>query len=147
MIHGTEDKCQPIGRFDTVVRTTGAERLVLEGSGHLPMGRDPVVVNRAIKAFVDKHAGNKHQPPAPTVWTRGMRRRPRVLYLSSPIGLGHVRRDLAIADALRKERPEVEVEWLTQSPVTDFLEQRGETVHPASGVPGQRVDAHRVGVR
>ncbi|MDQ1507929.1 MAG: hypothetical protein QOD57_5656, partial [Actinomycetota bacterium] len=66
------------------------------------------------------------------VWTRGMRRRPRVLYLSSPIGLGHVRRDLAIADALRKERPEVEVEWLTQSPVSDFLEQRGETVHPAS---------------
>ena len=26
----------------------------------------------------------------------------------------------------------MEVEWLTQSPVTDFLEQRGETVHPAS---------------
>ena len=35
-------------------------------------------------------------------WTRGTRRRPRVLYLSSPIGLGHVRRDLAIADALRE---------------------------------------------
>ena len=135
MIHGTEDACQPVGRFDTVVRTTHAERLVLEGSGHLPMGREPVVVNHAIRAFVDKHAGNDEAgdatAPAPRVWTRSMRRRPRVLYLSSPIGLGHVRRDLAIADALRKERPEVEVEWLTQSPVTDFLEQRGETVHPA----------------
>jgi predicted glycosyltransferase len=55
-----------------------------------------------------------------------------VLYLSSPIGLGHVRRDLAIADALRKERPDIEVQWLTQAPVLQFLEQRGETVHPAS---------------
>ena len=55
-----------------------------------------------------------------------------MLYLSSPIGLGHVRRDLAIADALREQRPDVEVQWLTQSPVMEFLEQRGETVHPAS---------------
>ena len=55
-----------------------------------------------------------------------------MLYLSSPIGLGHVRRDLAIADALRELRPDVEVEWLTQSPVTEFLERRGENVHPAS---------------
>lgn len=60
------------------------------------------------------------------------RKRPRVLYLSSPIGLGHVRRDLAIADALRRQRPGLQVDWLTQSPVTDFLERAGERVHPAS---------------
>ena len=127
---------------------TGAERLVLEGSGHLPMGRDPVVVNHAIKAFVDKHAGSKRRRPAadPGLDARHAPA-PRVLYLSSPIGLGHVRRDLAIADALRKERPEVEVEWLTQSPVTDFLEQRGRDGASGVRVPGQRVDAHRVGVR
>jgi predicted glycosyltransferase len=62
----------------------------------------------------------------------GTRRRPRALYLSSPIGLGHVRRDLAIADAMRERRPDLEVQWLTQSPVAEFLEQRGEVVHPAS---------------
>ena len=55
-----------------------------------------------------------------------------MLYLSSPIGLGHVRRDLAIADAMRELRPELEVQWLTQSPVAEFLEKRGELVHPAS---------------
>jgi pimeloyl-ACP methyl ester carboxylesterase/predicted glycosyltransferase len=130
VVHGTEDRCQPVGRFDSVVRHTGAERLVLEGSGHLPFGRDPVVVNHAIKGFVDRVTG----APPPTVrqWTRGSARRPRVLYLSSPIGLGHVRRDLAIANALREERPDLEVQWLTQSPVAEFLEKEGETVHPAS---------------
>ncbi|MCW2759420.1 MAG: alpha/beta fold hydrolase [Nocardioidaceae bacterium] len=129
VIHGTEDRCQPIGRFDTVVEHTGAERLVIDGAGHLPMGRDPVVVNRAIKEFVDRVAGTT---PVVRTWTRGTRRRPRVLYLSSPIGLGHARRDLAVADALREQRPDVEVQWLTQSPVTGFLESRGEIVHPAS---------------
>ncbi|HEU4567513.1 MAG TPA: alpha/beta fold hydrolase, partial [Marmoricola sp.] len=68
------------------------------------------------------------QPPP----ARRRRRRPRVLYLSSPIGLGHVRRDLAIADALRREVPGLQVDWLSQSPVTDFLTRRGERVHPAS---------------
>ena len=102
---------------------------VLEGSGHLPMARHPVVVNQAIKALVDRAAGAPATAPAPV---RRTRRRPRVLYLSSPIGLGHVRRDLAVADAMREQRPDVEVEWLTQSPVAEFLEQRGEVVHPAS---------------
>ena len=129
VIEGTEDRCQPRGRFDTVARLTKAERLVLEGSGHLPMGRDPVVVNKAIKGFVDRVTG---APPPPRVWSRGPSRAPKVLYLSSPIGLGHVRRDLAIARALREARPDVQVEWLTQSPVAEFLVGEGETLHPAS---------------
>jgi pimeloyl-ACP methyl ester carboxylesterase/predicted glycosyltransferase len=128
VVHGTEDRCQPAGRFDTVVRLTGAERLVIDGAGHLPMARYPVVVNRAVKAFLDRVGGTA---PA-RVPTRRSARPPRVLYLSSPIGLGHVRRDLAIADELRALRPGLEVEWLTQSPVAEFLEARGERVHPAS---------------
>jgi predicted glycosyltransferase len=55
-----------------------------------------------------------------------------VLYLSSPIGLGHARRDLAIVRALRSQRPDVVVDWLTQEPVASFLEAQGERVHPAS---------------
>ena len=31
-----------------------------------------------------------------TTWTRSLNRRRKALYLSSPIGLGHVRRDLAV---------------------------------------------------
>jgi pimeloyl-ACP methyl ester carboxylesterase/predicted glycosyltransferase len=128
VVQGTADLCQPQGRGRSVVEWTGAEHLVLEGSGHLPMARHPVVVNRAMKALVDRAVGVPRPSPAP----RRSGRRPRVLYLSSPIGLGHVRRDLAVADAMRAQRPGLEVEWLTQSPVAEFLQARGESVHPAS---------------
>ena len=129
VIQGTDDRCQPLGRGESVVRWTGGEHLVLEGAGHLPMARHPVPVNRAIKSFVDRIIGAAAPPRRRGV---GTKRRPRALYLSSPIGLGHVRRDLAIADAMRERRPDLEIQWLTQSPVAEFLEQRGEVVHPAS---------------
>jgi pimeloyl-ACP methyl ester carboxylesterase/predicted glycosyltransferase len=128
VIRGTDDRCQPPARHENLVRLTGAEDLVIEGAGHLPMARYPVLVNRAIKRFVDRVTG----AAAPARRTTARSRRSRVLYLSSPIGLGHVRRDLAVADAMRKLRPELEVQWLTQSPVAEFLEKLGETVHPAS---------------
>jgi predicted glycosyltransferase len=52
--------------------------------------------------------------------------------VSSPIGLGHAQRDLAIARELRARRPGLEIEWLAQHPVTAVLEAAGETIHPAS---------------
>ena len=61
-----------------------------------------------------------------------MRRPRRVLYLCSPIGLGHARRDVAIVQQLRSARPDLEVDWLAQDPVTRVLEAAGERVHPAS---------------
>ena len=78
--------------------------------------------------------------PDPVVRRSRGSHEPRVLFLSSPIGLGHVRRDLAIADALRRERPGLRVDWLSQSPVTDLLERRGERVHPASAVLARETD-------
>jgi predicted glycosyltransferase len=54
------------------------------------------------------------------------------LYLSSPIGLGHAQRDIAIADALRAVRPDLEIDWLAQHPVTTVLEAHGEQIHPLS---------------
>ena len=69
----------------------------------------------------------------PRRWrTRPRARRKRALYISSPIGLGHARRDVAIADELRKLHPDLEIDWLAQHPVTAVLEARGERIHPAS---------------
>ena len=65
-------------------------------------------------------------------WVRAQSRPRRALYLSSPIGLGHARRDLAIAQQLKTLHPDLQVDWLTQSPVTRVLEEAGERVHPAS---------------
>ncbi len=56
----------------------------------------------------------------------------KVLYLSSPIGLGHARRDLAIARELRQHFPDMHIDWLAQDPVTRFLNANNETVHPDS---------------
>lgn len=60
------------------------------------------------------------------------RRRRRVLFVSSPIGLGHIQRDLAIVRELRRRVPELEIDWLAQPPVTGVLARNGETLHPLS---------------
>jgi hypothetical protein len=56
----------------------------------------------------------------------------RVLYISGSIGLGHAGRDLAIANALRRRRPEVEIMWLAGDPARRLLEEAGETILPES---------------
>ena len=56
----------------------------------------------------------------------------RALYVSSPIGLGHAQRDVAIAGELRKLHSGLEIDWLAQHPVTAVLAARGERIHPAS---------------
>jgi predicted glycosyltransferase len=61
-----------------------------------------------------------------------LRRPKRALYLSSPIGLGHARRDIAITRELRSLHPDLQVDWLAQDPVTRLLDANGETIHPGS---------------
>jgi predicted glycosyltransferase len=87
------------------------------------------VVNHAIRTFVDRL-----RPPAPQPirWQTALSRPRRALWLSSPIGLGHVLRDVATARELRKLVPDLQIEWLAQSPVTAVLASAGEIVHPAS---------------
>ena len=96
VIHGTDDRISPVARAETLAEKTGGELVLLDGAGHLALGRDPVRINLMIREFVDRVA-----PPAtagPTHWTRSRERRRRALFVSSPIGLGHARRDIAIAD-------------------------------------------------
>ncbi len=128
-IHGDRDVCQHVDRGRAFAELTGGELLVLEGAGHLTPAREPVQVNRAIRRFVDKEKG---VPMSSHVWTRGMSRRKKALYLSSPIGLGHARRDLAVAQELEKIEPDLEIDWLAQHPVTAVLDAAKQTIHPAS---------------
>jgi pimeloyl-ACP methyl ester carboxylesterase/predicted glycosyltransferase len=131
-IHGRADRCQPWARSERTAALTGGELLLLEGAGHLPQAREPVVINHAIRDFVDRLRPTRAAQAASRRWTRPLDRPRRVLYVSSPIGLGHARRDLAIADELRRLRPGLEVHWLAQHPVTELLERRSELIHPAS---------------
>jgi pimeloyl-ACP methyl ester carboxylesterase/predicted glycosyltransferase len=130
IVHGTGERIVPFERGAEIADLASARLVAFGGSGHAPMAREPVQVNLLLRDFAERVAG---APPAGTqTWTRARSRTKRALYVSSPIGLGHVWRDIAIADALRERVPGLEIHWLAQDPVTTVLERRGETIHPAS---------------
>jgi pimeloyl-ACP methyl ester carboxylesterase/predicted glycosyltransferase len=129
VIHGDLDVCQHVDRGRALAEITKGELVVIEGAGHLTLAREPVKVNRAIHEFVKRIEGS---PTRKQTWSRGLNRRKRALYISSPIGLGHARRDIAIVKELEKLEPDLEIDWLAQDPVTRVLEAEGESIHPAS---------------
>ena len=129
IVHGDQDGIVPYDIGVALARWTGGQMVTIHGGGHAPTLRDPVQVNLLIRNFAESVGPGV---PASRTWTRARDRRKRVLYVSSPIGLGHVRRDLAIAAELRARHPELQIDWLAQHPVTLALEERGERVHPAS---------------
>jgi pimeloyl-ACP methyl ester carboxylesterase len=134
VVQGREDNIIGGGSGPLLAKALGDKATLVElaGCGHGLQGRDPVKVNLLLREFVDCLAPPSNAPPRR--WTRGRTRPKRALYISSPIGLGHARRDVAIADALREQHPDVEIDWLAQHPVTAVLEERGERVHPASSL-------------
>jgi len=157
VVHGDQDGIVPYDTGVALARWTGGQMVTIHGGGHAPTLRDPVQVNLLIRNFAESVGHGL--PPSQTqtqtqtrtqtqtqtrtrtqtqtrardrTWTRARDRRKRVLYLSSPIGLGHVRRDLAIAAELRVRHPDLQIDWLAQHPVSLVLAERGERVHPAS---------------
>lgn len=129
VLHGTKDRVSSPAVGEQFAELTGGALTLIDGAGHAPLARDPVLVNTMIREFVDAVAPS---PPAVRRRVRAPRRRRRALYLSSPIGLGHARRDVAIATELRGLREDLEIEWLAQDPVTRVLAAAGEPIHPAS---------------
>lgn len=129
VIGGDQDKIVPPERTRRIAGLTGADLLVIEGGGHAPHVRYPVAVNHAIRDFADRLVPRDRKR---TVWQATHGRRHRALWISSPIGLGHVQRDLAIARAVRKQVPDLEIHWWAQPPVTGVLAEAGEIIHPAS---------------
>ncbi len=129
VVHGTDDHIRTHAVGERLAELTGGSLTLVEGGGHGLQARQPVLVNKLIRGFVDQVV-----PPRAVRRTRvrALDRPRRLLYLSSPIGLGHARRDIAIAQELRRLHPDLQVDWLAQHPVTTMLESAGETVHPAS---------------
>jgi pimeloyl-ACP methyl ester carboxylesterase/predicted glycosyltransferase len=129
VIQGDRDNCQPFERGLALAELTGADHVLLPGAGHIPQARHPVVINRLIHDFA-----SRFEAPAPRrrTWLTARARPRRALFVSSPIGLGHAWRDVAIARELRRLLPELEIQWLAQPPVTTLLEMGGETIHPGS---------------
>ena len=129
VVHGDRDGIIPYSHGGALAELLGVGLVTIEDGGHLPSLGDPVRCNLLVREFVASLAGTADPP---RTWTRALRRRRRALYVSSPIGLGHVRRDIAIADELRALQPDLEIDWLAQHPITEPLAERAERVHPAS---------------
>jgi len=125
VISGTKDKVTSHADARALAKATDGKLIAIEGGDHVPQGRHPVAVNLAIREFVDPSFDRN--PTVPRA-DNG----PRALFVSSPIGLGHARRDIAIARELRALVPDLQIDWLAQHPVTRVLEAEGERIHPAS---------------
>jgi len=132
VISAPNDKINAHADAKSLAAATGGELLRVADGGHAPHARKPVPVNLALHRLAERSRAGRNGRPSrdPTVHrTDG---RPRALYVSSPIGLGHAQRDVAIANELRALEPDLEIDWLAQHPVTRVLAGAGERIHPAS---------------
>ena len=128
IVHGTNDVLVPVAASEALHAVMAGSQLVcFEGIGHGLVGRKPVRFNLLLHEFL-----GRARPGVNPRRNGGARQARRALFVSSPIGLGHAWRDVAIADALRQLVPNLEIEWLAQDPVTRVLETRGERIHPMS---------------
>jgi pimeloyl-ACP methyl ester carboxylesterase/UDP:flavonoid glycosyltransferase YjiC (YdhE family) len=129
VVHGSEDAVIPLERGRALAEASGGALVTLEGSGHAPHVRDAAAFNLLVQRFI---APLLPTAPKASAWQRALERPRRALFISSPIGLGHIQRDLAIARELRQLVPDLEIHWWAQHPVTRVLEEAGEFVHPVS---------------
>ena len=56
VLHGDEDVLSPHRRGVALAEATGGTMVLLEGSGHFPHVRDPVLVNTLLSDFIGRHA-------------------------------------------------------------------------------------------
>ncbi len=124
IIHGDDDRRVPYFKGQEMhALIPGSRLLTVGGGGHVTAARDPVLFNCAVRDFVGGPARER-------TWTRAMKRKRRALFISSPIGLGHAQRDLAIARELRAVHGDLEIHWFTVDPAAGYLQREGEHVHP-----------------
>lgn len=136
IVHGSDYRVAPVSNSQALqAALPHTELTVIDGGGHAPHLRDPVKVNLLLRAYVEREeVRTTPTGPLPArTWRRARARGTRrALFVSSPIGLGHAQRDVAIAKELRALVPGLEIDWLAQHPVTRVLEANGERIHPAS---------------
>ncbi|HEY3959075.1 MAG TPA: alpha/beta fold hydrolase [Solirubrobacteraceae bacterium] len=130
VVSGTRDMITPHRDARALARLTGGRLERFAGAGHFLHGRKPVGFNLVLRDFAEDAFARPRTPRDPTVYRPDGR--PRALFVSSPIGLGHALRDVAIARELRHLHPDLEIDWLAQDPVTRVLATEGERIHPAS---------------
>ena len=132
VISGPNDKLTSHADAKALAEAVEGQLLSVAGGAHAPHARKPVPVNLALRELIEHAADSPDGRPARDPTAHRSDGRPRALYISSPIGLGHAQRDVAIARELRALVPDLQIDWLAQHPVTRVLQDEGERIHPAS---------------
>ena len=130
VVSGDRDMITPPRDARALARLSAGRFVTVKGAGHIQHARKPVGFNLTVREFAEDAFKRPRTPRDPTVFRPDGR--PRALFVSSPIGLGHAQRDVAIARELRTRHPDLQIDWLAQNPVTRMLEAEGERIHPAS---------------
>jgi len=63
VIHGDDDRISPLARARRLAEATGGSLVTVQGGGHIPLARDPVLVNLLVKDFADR-LGSREEAPA-----------------------------------------------------------------------------------
>jgi len=128
LMHARDDRIADIATSRGLAEARPNWQLIeFDAGGHAVHIRNAARVNLELGGFFGV------PPSSRRMLRRAMAKHPpRLLIVSSPVGLGHVHRDLAIARELRRLEPEIEIDWLAQDPVTRVLQAAGETIHPLS---------------
>lgn len=125
IIHGQEDKLVLPNASDYLSEKIPGSRFIpIPQAGHGFIRKWPQVSRHILEFLKPETKHNSLQSQ--------QRKNPRMLWISSPIGLGHVKRDLAIAGEIRKKIPDLIIHWLSVDPVRSFLEGMREKIHPLS---------------
>jgi len=125
IVHGEKDKViHPDASQYLHKKIAGSSLLLIPDSGHIFAHTWPQV-SMQILTFLKPGTPS---PSLPSQKTRGH----KILWISSPIGLGHVKRDLAIVNEMRARIPDLTIHWLCVDPVRSYLKAMGETIHPMS---------------
>jgi len=125
IIHGQKDRAVlPEASEYLHQKIPGSRLLLVPDAGHGFLRTWPQV-SRHILGFL-KPETSQHPRK------RKQEENTRILWISSPIGLGHVKRDVAIAEEIRIKIPKLTIHWLAVDPVRSFLEAIGEEIHPLS---------------
>jgi pimeloyl-ACP methyl ester carboxylesterase/predicted glycosyltransferase len=132
VISGPNDKVTSHADARALAKAVDGELVTIPDGSHCPQARKPVPVNLALRRLIEDAGASHPEAPVRDRTAHSPDHRPRALYISSPIGLGHAQRDVAIAKELRALVPDLQIDWLAQHPVTKVLEAEGECIHPAS---------------
>lgn len=127
-IQGELDPFFEFGIYDQICnKNNNIKYTIINDAAHMPHFFSPVKVNKLLyNFFINNFVCDVNST------SDSNKDKYKALYIPSPVGLGHVQRDLALANELRK-KVDIDIEWLIPNgPARAVLEEKGEIINSHS---------------